>query len=118
MRAPGVEDKIGRPARCWHTTCTGRKHVKVDTFRAADDPLRIPENTLPPFRPRSSRGSRSISTMLEDGHESQDLDLRTAETPGSRSSAARAQVMKAHQVNVPASTVVRHLEEIDNPKET
>jgi hypothetical protein len=26
--------------------------------------------------------------------------------------------MKAHQVNVPASTVVRDLEEIDNPKET
>ncbi|SRR6266436_201176 len=32
--------------------------------------------------------------------------------------AARAQVMKAHQVNVPASSVVRHLEEIDNSKET
>jgi hypothetical protein len=26
--------------------------------------------------------------------------------------------MKAYQVNVPASTVVRDLEEIDNPKET
>jgi hypothetical protein len=55
-----------------------------------------------------------MATMLEDGHESEDLDC--ALPCSSRVSfAAWAQVMKAHQIDVPASTVVSHLEEIDNP---
>src|SRR5437763_16510680 len=48
-------------------------------FPFADNPFRIPENTLPRFRPRSSRRSRSISTMLENGHESEDLDCALPE---------------------------------------